>query len=159
MLNVIIGSKYFIVQILLILVYFPIRYYYLDKSILNLNKWFGYTQEGILTSTFLLFIILRYKRFYTIEHFLTTFFMYGKLCVAMLILINKNYIILLYYVISCLFAWLLTKPTGYKGKSNLIDITDKQFTQIMNNTTNKTKGSYILLVAYAPFSETCYTVN
>lgn len=159
MLNLITSSRYFIVQSFLLLVYIPIRYYYLNKSILNAPEWLGYTRESVLTSIFTVFMIMRYKRYYTVEHFLTVFFFFGKICVMAIIQMAGNYTVLAYYCAACLFAWLMIKPKGYKGKSNLIDITDKQFNQILDNKQNRVNGSYIFLVAYAPFSETCFTVN
>lgn len=159
MLKIILGSKYFVIQSLLLLSYLAIRYYYLNKTILNAPEWLGYTRESIIVTMLIIFMLIRYKQFHTTEHFLNTFFFFGKVCAFFMIHVAGNYTILAYYILACLFAWLLVKPGSYKGKSNLIDINETQYNQILNNKSNKINGSYIFLVAYAPFSETCFTVN
>lgn len=159
MLSVILSSKYFIVQSILILSYFPIRYFYLNKSILNAPDFLGYTRESIVSAGFILFTLFRYKRYYTIEHFLMSLFFFAKVCILSMIYMGGNLTILAYYLSACLFAWLIVKPGAYNGKSNLIEISDKQFEQTLNNKANAVNGSYIFLVAYAPFSDTCFMVR
>ena len=155
----ILSSPFYITQLLLVLVYLPLRKYYLNPIYLNAAEWQGYTRESMVITLFTLLITFRYKKFYSTEHFLSSFFLYAKTCVIVLILISREFEILAYYAVAIVFVWLVIKPEGYRGPSNILQINNEQFQQIIENKENINNNSYIFLILYADFAETCYYVG
>ena len=159
MLRIILSSPYFIAQLLLVAAYLPIRHYFLNKTPLNTIEIFNQTRENSVILLLTLVAVYRYKRYYSPEHFLSSLFMFAKTAILLLIYLGNNYIILIYYFLACLFVWLTIRPSAYSGPSRLQELSAEDYERLMTNPQNAANDSFIFMLFYADFSETCFYVG
>lgn len=72
---------YYIINTLLVLVYPVHRYLGVDSVFLHQKDWLGYSREMTIVGTFVLFVLLRYKKYCTLQHAIVTILLYAKACV------------------------------------------------------------------------------
>ena len=150
-------SFYNITNILFIIIYYPLREYYLNKKSLNKIGYLGLTSEIQTMTILLLFLVFRYRnKYHSFDHFLSYFFFFSKINICVLIFQNSNVFLFIYYLVFWFFSFLLIKPKKFSGKTNMIDINNIEFKEIIENCKlEEVKKKFIFCVFYANFSEHC----
>ena len=151
-------SFFNIINTLFIVIYFPLREYYLNKRTLNKIGYLGLTSEIQVITILLLFLVFRFRNKYnSFEHFLSYFFFFSKINISVLIFQNGDLFIFIYYLVFWFFSFLLIKPQKFTGKSNMLELNNLELKEIIENckTKKNKKNKYIFCVFYANFSEHC----
>lgn len=85
-------QTYYIVNFLVLLIYPIHRIAGLSSPTLYSVDWTGFGREKTIISTFLLFVLLRYKKYCSVQHFVVTFLFYAKICsLCLYYLLNTNF--------------------------------------------------------------------
>ncbi len=138
-----------------VLSYFYTRKNYLDLSLLESTDLFGYSRELSIAAVFAIIVIVRYKNYQSVKHFVISLIYYAKILVAVLIGITKNYPILALYIFGFIVLWFILEIPKYKGPSKMLELSNSTFTALFDPKSRQESlksERYVFCVFYADFS-------
>lgn len=98
---------YTLSNIILVLIYYPMKQYFIKNTFLDTPTFMSLTKESSTIYLAILLIVFKIRKCPTQEYQLNTIFFYSKLSVLFLIFQGENYGLLMFYFVLCFCHWLI----------------------------------------------------